>query len=92
MQGADLEALKAQMGAGAVGQDQIQKNLNQGVADFNAEKNYPQDQLAALIKNATSLQPPGTTYQASNVPYNPPSTSQNVANILTPLLLANKKG
>ena len=92
MQSADLEALKAQMGAGAVGQNQIQKNFDQGVIDFNAEKNYPQDQLAALIKNVSPLAPSGTTYTASNVPYNPPSTSQNVANILTPLLLANKKG
>jgi len=91
MQGADLEAMKAQMAAGAVGQAQTQRNFDAGLAAFNEEKNYPQDTLANLIKTVTPLAPPGTSYTSTNVPYNPPTASQNAASIVTPLLLANRR-
>jgi hypothetical protein len=86
MQSADLEAIKAQMGAGAVGQGQVQRNFDAGVAAFNEEKNYPNTTLDELIKRMGSLAPPGVTNTSSVTNYVPPSTSDKIAGYLAPVL------
>ena len=90
MQSADLEALKAQMAAGAVEQAQTQANYDAGLKAFNEEKNYPQDTLAALIKNIAPLQPPGTTYTSNNATVPTPSTGENILGALGTLNLFGK--
>jgi len=81
-QSADLEALKAQMAAGSVGQGQTQANYDAALRAFNEEKNYPQDTLANLIKTVTPLAPPGTTYSASNATIPTPSRGENILGAL----------
>ena len=81
-QSADLEALKAQMAAGSVGQGQTQANYDAALRAFNEERNYPQDTLGNLIKTVAPLQPPVTTYTSSNATIPTPSTGQNILGAL----------
>lgn len=87
---ANLEALKAQMGAGAVGQGQTQANLDAALKAFQEERNYPQQTLENLIKTVGPLAPSGTTYTAQNATVPTPSTTQNILGGLGALRLAGQ--
>ena len=86
MQGADLEAMKAQMAAGAVGQAQTQRNFDAGLAAFNEEKNYPDTTLDNLIRRMGPLAPQGVTTEARINNYVPKTTSDKIDGIIAPII------
>lgn len=91
-QAAEIEALKAQMAAGSVGQAQTQANLDAALKAFQEEQNYPQKTLENLIKTVAPLAPQTTTYsQTSGTPITP-TTSQNILTGLGALNLAGQFG
>jgi len=86
MQGADLEAIKAQMAAGSVGQAQTQANLDESLRKFNEEQSYPDRTINNLITRMGALRPEGVATTGSVTNYVPPSTSDKIGGYLAPIL------